>query len=327
MAPKAKEKKTVAENIYVISGKDKFLLSSACEPLIDKLLPAEQRMMSLYQADADKAVIADVLDELRTLPFLTEKRVVLIKDADKFISENRQSLENYFDKPCPTGILILTVDSWKKNTRLAKKLPAVGTLIETSEIKPWQLPKYAADYARDRYEVTFERGASDILVELIGDDPGRICSEVDKLAIYIGDKKTITNQHIENLIGHNRMFGAFAVIDAITQGSIANAANRLRNMFASDKSAEFTVVGAFAYHFRRMFKAKALQQKGVNADAIAGQLRIWGNKDAFFRQLNKMSLRRIGSIISHLARIDYMIKTGQTTAKVAMERLIMKITV
>ncbi len=129
MTVKAGKNSQAAKPVYVICGKDKYLVSGQCESLVDKLLSPQERTMALYQPEADKAQITDVLDELRTLPFLAKRRVVVIKDADKFISENRESLEKYFEDPCKTGVLILVVATWNKSTRLAKKLPLVGKLI------------------------------------------------------------------------------------------------------------------------------------------------------------------------------------------------------
>ena len=63
-------------------------------------------------------------------------------------------------------------------------------------------------------------------------------------------------------------------------------------MFAEDRTAEYTVVGAFAFHFRKMFSAKALLEKGVSTSEVAARLRIWGNRDAFFAQLGKMTLKQ-----------------------------------
>lgn len=311
--------------IYVIAGKDKFLVSTHCSKLIDKLLPVEQRPMSLFEPASDKANITEVLDELRTLPFLAERRVVLLKDADDFISDNRQSLESYFDGPSPTGTLVMTVQTWNKSTKLAKKLPKTGKLIAVTEMKPEQLPRYAHEYARSAHDKNLPRQSAELLIELAGDSPGRLCSEVDKLAMYVADEKTISVQHVEKLIGHNRMFGAFNVIDAVTAGEITVAIDRLRSMFAADKSAEYTVVGAFAYHFRKMFSARSLLDKGLSTGQIKSRVGIWHNPDAFFRQLKKLQLKTIASVMTELARIDYGIKTGGTSAKIAIERLVIQL--
>jgi len=325
-AAKAKKTRSSAKSICIVAGKDEFLVANRCEELVGELLTDEQRPMCLYQPKADEVAVADVLDELRTLPFLADKRVVLIKDADKFVSANREILEKYFDEPSPTGVLIMAVATWDKRTKLAKKLPKVGTLISVSEIKSYHLGKYITDYARDKHNKTFGRGAAQLLVALVGDEPGRLCSEADKLAIYVDGKKNITSDDVEKLIGHNREFGAFAVIDAITEANVGCAIERLRNMFASDRQAEYKVVGAFAYHFRRLFKAKALLDKGTNRNQVAKQLGLWGNVDGFFSQLSRISLEEIGTVLAQLARIDYLVKTGQADVKIAVEQLVLSLT-
>jgi DNA polymerase-3 subunit delta len=166
---------------------------------------------------------------------------------------------------------------------------------------------------------------AELLIELTGDNLPRLYSEIDKLAIFANSEKTIKPNHVEALIGHNRIFGAFSVIDACLAGNVAQAVDRLRNMFAEDRTAEYTVVGAFAFHFRRMFGAKVLLEKGFRPAEIANRLRIWGNKDGFFAQLRKMTLKQIGDGIQQLAGIDYAIKTGRTKPQVAIEQLVLKL--
>jgi len=312
--------------IYVIAGKEQSLVSAECDKLLERLIEPQQRAVALFSADPKQVAVADVMDELRTLPFLAERRVVVVKDADKFISENRQLLESYFDNPCPTGVLILTVSSWPAGTRLAKKLQKVGKLISIAQPRPWQLPDRLIKYAFDAHNKELPHDAAELLVELIGDELGRLYSEVDKLTLFAGEEKTITPQHVEQLIGHNRIFGAFAVIDACLAGDSTQAVDRLRNMFAEDRSAEYTVVGAFAFPFRRLFNAKVLFEKGAGPSEVATKLRIWGNKEGFFAQLRQMSLQQIGDTLQQLAQIDYAIKTGQSKAQVEIEKLALKLT-
>lgn len=318
---------SVIKPIYVISGKDDYLLSTATESLLDRLLSPDQRPMALYQPSADSADIADVLDELRTVPFLADRRVVLIRQAGSFISSNRDALEKYFESPSATGVLVLTVDSFPSATRLAKKLPSVGEHIDTGNLKPYQLPNFIADHLSRKYDKSISNSNARLLVELVGDDPGKLVGEAEKLAIYIGSKKAVNAQDIEQLIGHNRMFDAFAVIDSVTSGDTAGAIKRLRNMFASDSSAEYTVVGAFAYHFRKLFTAKSLLQKGLRRDQVLKQAKVWSNSDAFFRQLEGLSLNLVASMLCRLAEIDFRSKTSSVSTKDAIERLIIDFTV
>jgi len=313
------------ELIYVIAGTDNSLVNYQSHELLDKLLEPSQRATGFFDAEAASASPQEVFDELRTAPFLTDKRVVRIKDADEFISRNRPLLEKYFDNPCPTGRLILTVNSWDSRTKLAKKLPKAGKLINVAPPSRKELPYRLMEYAKDAYGKNINQAAAVLLIELAGDELTRLYSEIDKLALYVGDQDTITPKHIESLTGHNRLFNAFAVIDAIIAGDAAAAIERLRGMFEADKSTEYTVVGAFAYHIRRMFNARVLLDKGLMPREIEKRLRIWGNTNAFFTRLRKISLKQIGRYLQQLGETDYKIKTGRTQTKVAMEQLVLSL--
>lgn len=306
----------------MIFGEDPFLVSTESEKLLDSILDAEQRAMALYEPKAEEARIADVFDELRTLPFLAPKRVVLIKGAESFVKANASHLENYLDDPSPSGILILTVTSWDKRLRLHKKLQETGTLIEVTKMYANQMPAYVAAYAQENHGIRLDTQCSRFLAELVGDDPGRLCREIDKLVIFVAPKKTVTFQDIEQLIGKNRMFGAFEIIDSINAGQIAPALTRLRNMFQADKSTEYSVVGAFGFHFRRLFRAKALIEKGTSPQQAALKQGVKYHQREFLQQAGQMSLPQMGKILAELGKIDFGLKTGQTTAPVAMERLI-----
>jgi len=314
-----------SNRIFVIEGKDTSLVDAECDRLLDELISAEDRTTGLVKLDAAEAVAADVLDELRTIPFLTDKRVVVLKNADKFISANREVLERYFDNPSPTGVLVMTVATWDGRTRLARKLRSVGRLITASCPNEQALVRRLAQYCESAHGKKITPQAAQLLVELAGNEPVRLYGEIDKLAVYSGNAETITITHVEALVGRNRLFDAFKVIDATIAGDAASAVARLRNMFAGDKSAEYKVVGAFAYHVRRLFEAKVMLGDGVPAKQITEKFRIWSGADDFISQVRVMPLSRIGRTMELLAEVDYKIKTGRTTAPVAIEQLVLQL--
>ncbi|MBN1805676.1 MAG: DNA polymerase III subunit delta [Sedimentisphaerales bacterium] len=313
------------ELIYVIAGKEDSLVNTCCSELLDKLMEPSQRATGLFNADTISVMASEVLDELRTAPFLTDKRIVLVKDADKFISANRELLEKYFDNPCSTGRLIFTVRTWDTRTKLARKLAKAGKLINIKQPNRSELPQRLIKYADNAHGKKLGRDAAEILIELTGEELSMLYGEIDKLALFVDKEKIITVKHVESLIGHNRLFNVFAVIDAVIDGNVGVAVERLRSMFAQDKSSEFSVVGAFAYHLRRMFDAKILLDKGVRTDEIARKCNVWSQRDKFFSQLRKKNLKQIGGYLQQLAEADYNIKTGRTKAPVAMEQFVLQL--
>ncbi len=320
----AKAKKSDNQRcIYVIAGKEASLVNAECDILLDKLLAPSERATGLLNVDADGITAAEVMDELRTLPFLTDRRIVVLKNADKFISANRGLLEAYFDNPGPTGILIMTVTSFNPRTNLAKKLGKAGRLISVSQPSAAQLPARLRQYALEAHAKTLQSQASELLIELVGEDIVRLYGEIDKLALFVADKKSIAAEQVNSLVGHNRLYNAFDVIDSVIERDAAGAVDQLRRLFSQDRTAQYTFVGALAYHLRRMFTAKVMLQKGQTEWQVGKSLRIWRRADEFFAQLRKTSLVEIGSFVQRLAQADYEIKTGRATPATAVEQLIM----
>jgi DNA polymerase-3 subunit delta len=313
------------ELVYVITGDEPTLVNAQYSELIDRLIPSQERATGLLLAEADKVSVSEVLDELHTLPFLTKKRVVVIRNADKFISANRETLEKYFENPCPTGILVLTVANWQGNTKLAKKLPHVGSLVKVEAPKGAEIPRRLVAYARDAYYKGLDYDAAELLTELAGDDITRLYTEIDKLAVYAANEKSITTAHVESLVGHNRLFDTFEVIDSCLQRKPIPAVERLRRMFEEDRSAEYTTIGAFAYHFRRLFNVKKMLQEGYSEYDIAKKLWLGRNKNAQLTLLKRLSLKQIGDQIQQLAATDYAIKRGQARPRIAIEQLVLRL--
>lgn len=328
MAKRSSPEKTLTHStlpVCVVFGEDAFLVAKEAEKRLDDLLSEEERMTGLSEPKASDAQIAEVLDELRTVPFLAPRRVVLIKDAEPFLKLYSKQLEVYLESPSPSGVLLMTATTFDGRTRFAKQLRQGGGVVEVASLKTYEMPQYIAGYAKQQHGITLDARSSRLLVELTGDDPGRLCREMDKLALYVAPKMMVTTQDIEQLIGRNRMFNAFEVIDGITTNNAGQALTRLQNMFASDRDTQYTVVGAFGYHFRKLFSARVLMGKGMSAQQATGKAGVWYQKEGFAAQLGRLSLEQLGWMLGELGRIDHGIKTGRTTAPVAMERLVVNL--
>ncbi|MCK4851427.1 MAG: hypothetical protein KAT11_08755, partial [Phycisphaerae bacterium] len=106
----AKVSKTASEPIkcvYVISGQSGRFRDAHLAKLRKAVLEDCDWSMCLRQFDTEQANIAQVLDELRTLPFLGPRRVVELHHADSFVREHRQALEEYLASPSTTAVLVL----------------------------------------------------------------------------------------------------------------------------------------------------------------------------------------------------------------------------
>ena len=96
-------------------------------------------------------------------------------------------------------------------------------------------------------------------------------------------------------------------------------------MFEADRTSEYTVVGAFAYHFRKMFNAKVMLEKGDKRQWIQKRLNIWSREKDFFEQIERLSYKQIGAFLQALAELDCDFKTGRAQVQNSMELFVHQI--
>jgi len=322
------DSKKIDAPVCVIYGDNRREAMDQLDQLIDQYLPDADRQMCLNQYEGDSMELASVLDDVRTLPFLSDRRMVIVKQADAFITKYRQELEAYLDRPSSTGVLVLMPEKFPSNTRLAKKSAQIGQVFACEKVSARNLPSFLTEYAKKRHHLALSPEASAALIELAGEDSDILTAELDKVATFLADNKDhpgrILPQDIQILVGNNRQFNVFNVIDAMTAGDVGASLTRLHQMLQQDRSAEFTAVGAFAWHFRRLYNARMLLEQKIPDREILKQVRVWAQQDQFLRQVRRLTLPQAGNIIKSLMEIDLASKSGGPSAGAALELLIVQ---
>jgi len=312
--------------IYVIFGKDHRRSIDKLQEIIDHVLDGADPQTSLNIYEGPDVAARDIFDELRTIPFLSPRRVVVIKQADPFITKYRQQLENYLENPSSTGVLVLQTESFPKNTRLARLVGKIGQALAFEPFKPRELVNYLIKYSAQTSRLTLTQPGAMLLVELAGDDCDLCLGEVDKIISYLADapadKRKITPAVVESVVANNRQYNVFNIIDAMLADDTAAALSWLDRMLEQDRNAQFTAVGAFAWNFRRLYNARLLLQQKVTEEKIKQQLHIWSKPDQFMRQVKQITIPQIASVIQELLNIDLESKTGGSSVKIGLEKLI-----
>jgi DNA polymerase-3 subunit delta len=204
--------------VYAVFGDDAFLRREALQEIRRAALPGDDDELSVARFQGAQATLADVLDELRTLPFFAERRVVVVEEADPFVSAHRKELESYAEHPAANGVLVLLPKLWPSNTRLAKLVERVGLAVECKGPHERQLVPWVVHLARTRYEAQLETAAAELLVELVGPEVGLLAAEVEKLAVYVGARGKVRRDDVARMVGAGRIETVWKVLEAATTG-------------------------------------------------------------------------------------------------------------
>jgi DNA polymerase-3 subunit delta len=209
--------------LCVVHGDEPFL-QRLCVQAIERALfgPAEPELGPVRFA-GDSAELRDVADELSTRSlFGGGPRLVVVDDADKFVTRFRSELEDRAARPSP-GVLVLAVRSWPANTRLAKLAATHGLALDASSPQGAALVNWIRLRADRPHALKLARGAADVLAEIAGHDLGLLEQELAKLAVSLADGEEAAPQRVRELVGGWRAQTAWELLDLVLAGAIAPA--------------------------------------------------------------------------------------------------------
>jgi len=325
-------RKPAAPPLIVIYGDDEHQRATAVTAALDELLPPPvDRALALTVYDGGRSAdqggpsLAAVLEDLATLPFLAERRVVLIRDAEAFISAHRERLERYAAAPAPTGVLILECRSFPKTTRLYKAAVAAGgRLCECKKLYGRELVAFVIEQARARGK-RLDPAAGARLTDLVGQDTGILAAEIEKLALYVGDRSGITDRDVTELVGQSREEKVFAVMDAAAAGRLPDALRLWHQVLSSDPAAVYRAVGGMTYVVRRWLDAYRLRADGASIRAIAPKLMMWGREQELETLLARLTPQFLRRLLAAIADLDSQAKVGARSIETGVEMLLLRL--
>jgi DNA polymerase III subunit delta len=297
--------------IYVIFGSDDFLRDEYRGLFIAEGLGGAQgdAELSITRYD-DDAELAAVLDDLRTLPFLGDRRVVIVEPADGFVSKHKESLEKYLANPSQSGSLILMVKSFASNLRLFKVVAKVGQAVDCAS--PDQ--RGAGQFIRERAKKAgrqIDNAAVQLMVQWLGTDLARAASEVDKLVLYTQGRAGITAADVSAVVVATAGVNPFAIVDALMAGD-AKAALEVLEKTLTQSGEEYRLLGLLGWHLRRVFKAAHLLSTGRSETQVFTAMKVYGPGQSLLRRyLARKRLSQIAQQFRLLIKADLAMKTGQ----------------
>ncbi|RME41584.1 MAG: DNA polymerase III subunit delta [Planctomycetota bacterium] len=307
--------------VYAVVGADRLLRAEAVAAVV-KELSGHVDALGPTRVEGASAELAEVLDELRTQSLLGDLRVVIVDEADPFISAHRAKLEAYCENPAPSGSLILACRSLPRTTRLYKAIERHGRVIAVETPKGRGLVPWLIERAERVYGKRLERTAAGRLCEQIGAEPGMLDAELSKLAAYVGKRSSISAADVDALTGHLREEKVFAVTDAMAAGDVAGALRHWEQVLATDRAAPGRAIAGLAWGVRRLLQAKRDFEGGVPAAVLAR--RMYMDPAALERRLRAVSIEALERQQHDLLAADLAVKTGGATLERAVETFIVK---
>jgi DNA polymerase-3 subunit delta len=311
--------------LFVVYGDEDFLRRLVLAAIRKTVLGDGDDEFSCSVHPGDKATYAAVVDELQTVPFFGEHRLVVVENADPFVTRYRATLEKLVADLPATGVLVLDVKSWPRTTRLAKLVDAKAT-IECKAPPASRLPQWCVQWAAARQQKQLTALAAALLVELAGPEMGLLDQELLKLALYVGDRKRIDEKDVDMLVGRSRAENTWKIFDAIGAGQPGDALTLLDRLLDQGEDPH-RLLGAFSSQLRRLAQAARLTQQGRPVVVALEEAGIppFGVR-AGEQQLRHLGVRRAARLYDWLLEVDLGVKGGsQLSPRTLLERLVLRL--
>lgn len=309
---------------YLVTGSDVPRREQAVRLLEEALCAREMQQWGLVKVDAEETDGFAVFDLVSTPPFLGERRVVVVKSAERLADD--EALVPFVQDPPGFSTLILVAGAVDKRKKLYQAIQKHGLVLEYEAPKDVDLERRVQEVARG-LGLRLEREAVAALVEKAGGDLERIGRELEKLAHFAGPGGVVGRDEVEALAGESPPvlgpYALFEYVDALTEGAGSVAMERLGRLIAAGQP-PLVVLAMIARQFRLLLAAVAW--KGERPEVMAGAL---GMKSSYpakkaMGQAGNWPLVRIIEALEACAECDALMKRG-VDGRRALEILTVKL--
>ncbi len=220
--------------------------------------------------DGGEAPVDEIVRAALTLPSLAPARLVVVKSAQGLPAKAAAALSEYARDPSPYARLVLLAgEPLDAGHWLLKTLPP-ASVIRVPRLTGRGLLAWLQARAREEgYELT--EGAGQLLVRWAGEDLTALSGELEKALLFAG-ARSITQEHIQRVVGEHRVLKTFELTDAVERGEIGPALALLESLLASGEE-PLAILGTLARQVRTTWQVGEWRRQGKTVEEIAGLLR------------------------------------------------------
>jgi DNA polymerase-3 subunit delta len=311
--------------VYLITGADRPKIQRALRRLRDRVGEEATELLSAHDTSGEDAVAA-----CNSLGLLGGGgRLVVVEEVDRWKAADTKSVVAYLASPAPDTVLALVTAELKKDSALAKACAKAGDVlvydVQKRRIAEWVTKQFA------ERKMSTDPEAVRLLIEIVGEDPEELASEVDKIATWSGGDP-IGTREIELLAAGCAEVPGYELTDAWGRRDLAGALAACQTLLErSGDPVSRTVpmlIGMLVAHVGRVRDCQAYAEEGLPAREAASRLKRHPfYVEKLYAQARNYDPDELRTAVVRLAQLDHAVKGGSRLAvDLELERALIEIT-
>jgi len=335
---------------YVFVGDEAFFRKRFRDAILEHLVPADLRDFSLFEFDLGDTDLAEVLDRARTPSLMAPFQVFFVRGVKNLFGrgsneEKLAAIEDYCKNPNPDALIVFVADhisipadvrkiemqDRERYQRIRDTLGQYCGIVELARVEEGEAVRWISDYCTSQ-AVQIEADGARELVDALGGDMMMISNELEKLILYVGEKKRITLGDVETMVLAAKQRSLYELTDAISSKDRVRALEVLDAILASGDGEEASIghVYMLAKSFRQML---IILERNVRDQRMLWAALWQGFRvppfaaDDIIRQARRYKSRReLTRAIRLVAKADLALRSNHVSKRMVLERLILDLT-
>ena len=310
------------KNAYLLYGQERYLLRQYRDRLKTALC-GDGDTMNTHIYEGKDINVGEIIDLAETLPFLAERRVIIITGSGLFKSGGEKMAE-YLQSPNETTYFVFTESEVDKRSKLYKTVQSKGyaaefTTQDESTLKRW----IAGTLAKDNKKIT--ENTVQLLLTKTGTDMDNIQMELEKLICYCMDRDVITDADVETVCTNRITNHIFDMINAIADKRKKQALELYYDLLAL-KEPPMRILFLIARQCNMLLQAKELKSRGYDNRTVGSKLGVAPFiASKYLTQASRFSSAVLQKAVQQCVEAEEAVKTGRLNDMMSVEILIMSV--
>jgi DNA polymerase III subunit delta len=319
----------------LLLGDEPYLRDACRAELIDAYVPEAARTWAVSRYSADRGETQAAVEQSQTLPMLAKQQVVFLEEVEAIEKLGEKAREDalgmltaYLDNPAPFTVLVLEAEKLDMRMQLGKKLSDLTLVVEVGlgdrvEDRIGAAVGLAKSLAKED-GIEFEKGAAEDLAEFVNGDLLRLKTEVEKLATYAANRKSVRREDISLMVISEKTSTIWEVADLIASRQPRKALEFIERLLR-DGEEPVMMVGGLAWMYRKLIEASEIRG-ATNGWQAARTLGMRPEQaELAIQSARKISKHRLLDGLLALQEADSRLKGGAQDPRATMEFLVWRL--
>jgi DNA polymerase-3 subunit delta len=311
------------KNLYLFLGEETYLLHQKVD-FWKKSFNSKHGEYNLSVIDGLKQSANSIISECETMPFLGEKRLVIIENlppsmGSKIDDKKVASLLRFLEDIPETSVIVFVNPKPDKRTKLYKKLLKIAEVDNFKLIQKDVLTKWVLQEIKQRGGKILPT-ATQHLIEKTGNNLWALHNEIDKLIAYAGEK-SISENDIDHLVTPVYDVNVFKLTDYIGSKKTKLAIDMLDKLMESGNSS-IQIFNMIIRQFRIFLQIEEMQNKPSAEIATSLKLHPFVVQNSL-KQVRSFKKSELVKAYKELLEIDKKLKTSVIKISVNNENMFM----